>query len=209
MVRDACMYTFTSVYKRGVRLVKRPYGRLITRNSLICVLVTGFLALSGQVCAITPEPEYLTVRNGLPQGFVSSIIQDHQGFIWLATRDGLCRYDGIHFRIYTHIPQQTYSLSFSSIYEIKEDKSGKLWIRTENNHIDYFDPVTEQSNQISNTSAFRQALGRDKLVGIQPDKAGNVWVATQTNGFFRLNANGSISHQRRILQRDTVQPCAA
>ena len=175
----------------------------MARNWLILLLVTALFTLPKKVCAIVPEPEYLTVRNGLPQGFISSIVQDHQGFIWLATRDGLCRYDGIHFRIYTHIPQQTYSLSFGSIYEIKEDHTGKLWIRTENNHIDYFDPVTEQSNRISNTTAFRQALGRDKLVGIQPDGAGNLWVATQMNGFFRLNANGSISHQHRTFQGDT------
>ncbi len=196
LLRDVCA---------GVRLVNQIRDRLMSRNWLVCLLITALLPLPNQICASTPEPEYLTVRNGLPQGFISSIIQDKQGFIWLATRDGLCRYDGIHFRIYTHNPQQTYSLSFGSIYEIKEDNTGKLWIRTENNHIDYFDPVTERSNQLSNTSAFQQALGRDKLVGIQPDEAGNVWVATQTNGFFRLNANGSISHQRRVFQRDTVQ----
>jgi signal transduction histidine kinase/DNA-binding response OmpR family regulator/ligand-binding sensor domain-containing protein len=189
----------------GVRLFNPTRDRLMSRNWLLFLLTTSLLTLPNRAFASVPEPEYLTVRNGLPQGFIGSIIQDRQGFMWLATRDGLCRYDGIHFRIYTHIPQQTYSLSFGSIYEIKEDNTGKLWIRTENNHIDYFDPVTERSNRISNTNAFRRALGRDKLVGIQPDKAGNVWVATQMNGFFRLNANGSISHQHRVFQGDTVQ----
>ena len=152
-----------------------------------------------------PEPEYLTVRNGLPQGFVKSLIQDRRGFIWLATRDGLCRYDGIKFRIYTHDPQQINSLSFSSIYEIKDDKTGKLWVRTENNNVDCFDPVTEQARRISNTAAFKRALGRDQLIGIQPDRAGNVWVATQTNGFFRLNANGTVSHRHWAARGDTVQ----
>ncbi len=170
----------------------------------LCWFVVWLLGSSMQAGA-APEPEYLTVRNGLPQGFVKSLIQDQRGFIWLATRDGLCRYDGIHFRIYTHDPQQAKSLSFSSIYEIKDDKRGKLWVRTENNNIDCFDPVTEQAERISNSPAFRQALGRDQLVGIQPDHAGNIWVATQTNGFFRLNANGTISHQHWAIQGDTVQ----
>ncbi|GAB3957982.1 two-component regulator propeller domain-containing protein [Spirosoma harenae] len=145
------------------------------------------------------------MRNGLPQGFVNSIIQDHRGFIWLATRDGLCRYDGIRFRIYTHNPQQVQSLSFSSIYEIREDRTGKLWIRTENDQIDVFDPVTERAVRLSDSPAFRQALGRDQLIGIQPDKSGNVWVASQTNGFFRLNANGSISHRYWAMKGDSAQ----
>ncbi|GAB4014588.1 two-component regulator propeller domain-containing protein [Spirosoma migulaei] len=174
----------------------------LTRR-LVCWLIIGLLGLVRQVSAAAPEPEYLTVRNGLPQGFVNSIIQDRGGFIWLATRDGLCRYDGIRFRIYTHDPQQAQSLSFSSIYEIQEDRRGKLWIRTENNQIDCFDPVTERSTRISNSPAFKQALGRDQLVGIKPDQAGNVWVATYTNGFFRLNANGTVSHRHWVAQGDT------
>ncbi|MVM30537.1 response regulator [Spirosoma sp. HMF4905] len=177
---------------------------LLLTRWLVCWVIIGLLFGSKQVGATTPEPEYLTVRNGLPQGYVNSIIQDHGGFIWLATRDGLCRYDGIRFRIYTHDPQRAQSLSFSSIYEIQEDRRGKLWIRTENNHIDCFDPVTERSNRISNSPAFRQALGRDQLISIQPDQAGNVWVATYTNGFFRLNANGTISHRHWAVQNDST-----
>ncbi|GAB2540851.1 two-component regulator propeller domain-containing protein [Spirosoma aerophilum] len=168
-------------------------------------LMVWLFSLASSVNAAPPDPEYLTVRNGLPQGFVKSLHQDHRGFIWLATRDGLCRYDGVHFRIYTHVPQQTKSLSFSSIYEIKSDKYNKLWLRTENNNIDSFDPITEQATHISNSAAFRKALGRDQLIGIQPDQSGNVWVATQTNGFFRLNANGTVSNHHWVMKGDTIQ----
>jgi signal transduction histidine kinase/ligand-binding sensor domain-containing protein/DNA-binding NarL/FixJ family response regulator len=151
------------------------------------------------------EPEYLTVRNGLPQGFIKSLIQDRRGFIWMATRDGLCRYDGVRFRIYNYDPQRVGSLSFSSIYEIQEDNKGRLWLRTENNNVDCFDPVTEQAHRVSASPQFRQAVGRHPIVGIAPDRFGNVWVATQTNGFFRLNPNGLVSHQYWPAKKDTVQ----
>ena len=153
----------------------------------------------------TPAPEYLTVHNGLPQGFIKSLIQDRRGFIWLATRDGLCRYDGVRFRIYNHDPQRVGSLSFSSIYEIKEDTKGRLWLRTENNNVDCFDPVTEQTRRVSASPQFSRAVGRHSLVGISPDRHGNVWVATQTNGFFRLNPNGIVSHHHWPAIGDTVQ----
>lgn len=160
------------------------------------LFVVGLVGLtSTRSMANGPGPEYLTVRNGLPQGYIKSMIQDRRGFIWLATRDGLCRYDGVRFRVYNHDPQRLKSLSFSSIYEIKEDTKGRLWIRTENNNVDCFDPVTEQSERIADSPDFRQALGRDLLVGMQPDQSGSVWVATQTNGFFRLHPNGTVSDQ--------------
>ncbi|WP_461055723.1 hybrid sensor histidine kinase/response regulator transcription factor [Spirosoma arcticum] len=169
------------------------------------LIVMGLLGWATPGLAAVPEPEYLTVRNGLPQGFVKSIIQDRRGFIWLATRDGLCRYDGVRFRIYNHDPQRVSSLSFSSIYEIREDAKGRLWLRTENNNVDCFDPVTEQTRRVSASSQFSQAVGRDPLVGIYPDQLGNVWVATQTNGFFRLNPAGAVSHHHWPAKGDTVQ----
>ncbi len=165
----------------------------------ILLLATGLTPTTGA------GPEHLTVRNGLPQGFIKSLLQDRRGFVWLATRDGLCRYDGVRFRIYQHDPQRISSLSFSSIYEIREDRRGRLWIRTENNNVDCFDPVTEQTSRISNSAAFRRAVGRGTLVGIAPDQFGNVWVATQTDGFFRLNANGTVSHRNWAPKGDTTQ----
>ena len=175
------------------------------RRWLLGWFVAGLLGWTMPAWANGPEPEYLTVRNGLPQGFVKSLIQDRRGFIWLATRDGLCRYDGVRFRIYNHDPQRVGSLSFSSIYEIREDNLGRLWLRTENNNVDCFDPVTEQTQRVSTSAEFRQAVGRDPLVGIYPDQLGNVWVATQTNGFFRLNPSGIVSHRHWPAKGDTVQ----
>ena len=157
------------------------------------------------VHADVPTPTYITVRDGLPQGFVKSLVQDKRGFIWMATRDGLCRYDGVRFRIYNHDARQPKSLSFSSIFDIKEDVKGRLWIRTENNDIDCFDPVSEQVERVSNSPEFRQALARNQLAGIYPDRSGNVWVATQTNGFFLLHPDGTISHRYWAIRNDTIQ----
>lgn len=152
-----------------------------------------------------PVADYLSVRNGLPQGSVTSLIQDRRGFIWLATRDGLCRYDGVRMRIYAHDPAQPHSLAFSSISELKADKQGLIWVRTENNQIDCFNPVTEQTRHVSDSPAFRRARGRSPLVGIYPDRSGHVWVATQTNGFFRLDTNGNVSHRHWAPLSDSTQ----
>ena len=175
------------------------------RQCTLSWLVAGLLGWATLSFANGSGPDYITVRNGLPQGFIKSLIQDRRGFVWLATRDGLCRYDGVRFRIYSHDPQRVGSLSFSSIYEIREDNRGRLWLRTENDNVDCFDPVTEQTRRVSVSLRFGEAVGRNPLVGIYPDQLGNVWVATQTNGFFRLNPNGLVSHRHWAAKGDTVQ----
>lgn len=162
---------------------------------MLSLLMQTRLCTAALPAAGAPVSEYLTVRSGLPQGYVTAMLQDRRGFIWFATRDGLCRYDGVRFRVFTHNPLQPHSLAFSSLSGLREDPTGHIWIRTENNHVDRFDPATEQATHVSRSVGFRQALGYDQLVSLAPDRAGRAWVATQTNGFFRLDPAGTVTHR--------------
>ncbi|NEU68126.1 hybrid sensor histidine kinase/response regulator transcription factor [Spirosoma agri] len=175
------------------------------RRSSYLSSVLLFVILSQTGWAAIPGPEFLTMQDGLPQGFIKSMLQDRRGFVWLATRDGLCRYDGIRYKVYHHDPHNAGSPSFSSIYEIREDRQGSLWTRTENNNVDQFNPITEQARRVSDSPDFRTIVNRNQLTAIYPDQRGNVWVATLTNGFFRLNADGKITHRNWAIRNDTVQ----
>lgn len=183
-----------------------PTTKIVLCDSVSrCGLTLALFLFSQLLWAQKPGPDFLTVENGLPQGFIKSMLQDRRGFIWIATRDGLCRYDGIRFKNFHHDPHNSRSLSFSSIYEIREDSRGALWTRTENNNVDYFDPVTEQTQRVSDSPAFRQVVNRNTLTSIFPDHQGNVWVATSTNGFLQLTAKGAIKHRNWAIKNDTVQ----
>ena len=70
-------------------------------------LATGLgLIVLGQIPANGMAPpmifEHVTVEDGLSQGTVLDVLQDSQGFIWIATEAGLNRYDGYEMRRYTH-----------------------------------------------------------------------------------------------------------
>jgi len=71
----------------------------------------------------------VTITEGLSQGTGFSILQDRQGFIWIATEDGLNRYDGNNFRIYRPTDDQT-SISNTQSNVLFEDSRGVLWIGT-------------------------------------------------------------------------------
>lgn len=81
----------------------------------------------------------ITSIQGLSQNEVRCIHQDHSGFLWIGTQDGLNRYDGYEFKKYSRSPFDKNSLSNDRINVIAENSLGKLWIGTDDG-IDLFDP---------------------------------------------------------------------
>ena len=72
----------------------------------------------------------LTVNDGLSQGMIFDILQSKDGFIWMATKDGLNRYDGSRFEVFSPDPFNPYSISSSEINSLFEDRNGLIWVST-------------------------------------------------------------------------------
>ena len=87
---------------------------------------------------------HLTTNDGLSQSNINAILQDHRGFMWFATQDGLDRYDGNTFVVYKQNPNDRYSLSANSVKDLIEDDRGYLWIATYTGGVNKFDPSTER-----------------------------------------------------------------
>ena len=68
--------------------------------------------------------EHLTNRDGLSQMSVPAILQDRRGFMWFGTEDGLNRFDGYDFKIYSHDPSDRGSLANDYIVSLAEDGDG-------------------------------------------------------------------------------------
>jgi len=76
----------------------------------------------------TLKVKRLTTTEGLASNQVFDIRQDRQGFIWLATANGVSRYDGYQFVNYQHSPTRLESLSEGEIHSLYEDRTGTLWL---------------------------------------------------------------------------------
>src|ERR1700756_1846705 len=85
---------------------------------------------------------FVRLTDSLPAG-ITCIVQDDQGFIWLGTENGLRRYDGYRFREFRNDPNNPNSLSGSQVYSLFKDRSGRLWIGSDQ-FLDRFDPATER-----------------------------------------------------------------
>jgi len=74
--------------------------------------------------------ERFTIENGLSNNSVNSVLQTKDGFLWIATKDGLNRYDGQLFKHYKHNPADKNSLPENYVNSLLESSDGRLLIGT-------------------------------------------------------------------------------
>lgn len=94
-------------------------GLIFTSRSFL------FCQLYGQA-QTTPIAETFTVKEGLSENVVYSLMQDKKGFIWIGTHEGLNRYDGYSFQKFLHRQNDSTSLPNSPISAIYSDKNGEI-----------------------------------------------------------------------------------
>jgi signal transduction histidine kinase/ligand-binding sensor domain-containing protein len=138
-------------------------------------------ALSARYAAENLTITRLTADHGLSQGTIRAIAQDHLGFMWFGTNDGLNRYDGYRFKVFRH---QTGSNSISSnmVNTIVVDDNGKLWIGTAQG-LNTFDPATGIF-----TCYHDGPLTKNCYVStLAFDLNGILWIGTHDQGLMSLN----------------------
>jgi signal transduction histidine kinase/ligand-binding sensor domain-containing protein len=120
--------------------------------------------------------ETITINDGLSQGMVNCIIQDHYGFMWFATKDGLNRYDGYHFVVYRHGPSNPNSIADNYVETIFEDSKGRLWVGTTSQGLELFERETETFRHFKKEGDGGAELGRVNC--ITENKEGQIWITS-------------------------------
>ena len=168
---------------------------MIRRLHITCCLALALAAAPARPASRTDTLRlpfrHLTIEDGLSQGMVGSIIRDRSGFIWLATKDGLNRYDGYSFKVFRHDPQDSTTVRDNHILRVFEDQTGLIWVGT-NSGLDVFDPTTEIFHHIpcavvaGDTSKEASCVAR--LILEDPD--GRIWAGIG-NGLCRITPDRS------------------
>ena len=109
-----------------------------------------------------------TADSGLPQNIVTAIRQTRDGYLWIATFDGLARFDGVRFTVFNRANSPgIYSNRFTSLFE---DTRGDLWMGTE------IGAVTRYTGGRFITYSAPNGLSARFVRAFSGDAAGNVWV---------------------------------
>jgi ligand-binding sensor domain-containing protein/nitrate/nitrite-specific signal transduction histidine kinase len=129
--------------------------------------------------------ERITSEQELMQSTVYCIIQDTFGFMWFGTSNGLSKYDGYHFTLYRHDPEDDKSLSSNIVWEVFQDREGELWIGTSNG-LNRFNRDQGTFSRYQNDPADPLSLSNNSVRAIYEDYEGDLWIGTD-HGLNRLN----------------------
>ena len=146
--------------------------------------VAIYFLLTAFYSVINAQPKqlqfrYLTPKDGLSSSEVTCIMQDHRGFMWIGTYEGLNRYDGYNFTVYKNINGNAGSLACDQVHSIYEDRQGNLLVGTDCGLSQYNPDNDNFINYMSEDSSALYGLYCN-VYNIVEDSVNNLWLSTDT-----------------------------
>lgn len=121
--------------------------------------------------------------SGLSSSNVKAICQDNMGLIWIGTKNGLNRFDGVTMHPYNVFDKEV-NRGNNNVSALFNDNDGNLWLGTDRG-IFLFNPISETFKMIA-PKAPDGTSPDDWVESIQADRDGNIWVLIPNQGVFRI-----------------------
>ena len=146
------------------------------------------------------EARYLGIEKGLSNNTVTAIFQDHDGFMWIGTYDGLNRFDGYGCKVFRNIIGDSTSLRSNNVNCISEDANHNIWVGGQK-EISIYNPGTTRFSIPAYTffngaTKFRIA---DNVISVQLVKNNTMLAGTQRNGLFYFDNSTTNGKQIPIV----------
>lgn len=123
--------------------------------------------------------QHYSVTEGLCHPFVYNINQDKNGFLWIGTGEGLCRYDGLEFSS----PRSADSLPVDVVNVSYTDNHGKIWFGFNNGEVWSYDGISFTQH------LFAEDMN-SSVTGISQSEEEGILIATQNKGLFHYSSAG-------------------
>jgi ligand-binding sensor domain-containing protein/signal transduction histidine kinase len=169
----------------------------LLRPAIFCLAILA--ARCGLCAGVEANPPSATMQSpvirswgtaeGLPQNTVNAIVQTRDGYLWLATRDGLARFDGVRFKVFG----LKEGLPGVEISALLEDHNGVLWIGTAGSGLCRF-----QAGRFETIVATDHQPGSDTINCLAEDAAGRIWAGTTAG--LRFYQDGQLVEDARFRQ---------
>ncbi|MCU0660921.1 MAG: ATP-binding protein [Myxococcota bacterium] len=145
--------------------------------------VLAALLLCEHAYGLDPKREFYqyvyrnwSLDQGLPQSSVFAVKQGPDGYLWLATAEGLARFDGVRFQVFD--TSNTPALKSNMITTLELDSHGALWLGTRSGGL------TRYADGVFETYGKEQGLLSPSVSAILEDARGRLWVGTLGSGLF-------------------------
>ena len=118
---------------------------------------------------------------------IELLYQDSTGLLWIGTWEGLYRYDGQNVTRYFADPHDEKSISGNMILTLTEDHEGCLWIGTNTEGLNRYDPSTNSFQHFKHNPDDPNSLSMDKVTEVFEDSSHRLWVGTWGGGLNLLD----------------------
>ena len=117
--------------------------------------------------------------SSISSNYIESIFKDSKGIMWLATADGLSRYNPEveNFSTFRHSDKKPQSLLDNSVMTIAEDLNGQLWIGGKKG-LDCFDRASGEFYHYQNHPLHPESISSNTILSLLADRSGNFWVGS-------------------------------
>ena len=116
---------------------------------------------------------------GLPHNLVQAIAQTPDGYLWLATQEGLARFDGVRFSVFDR--RSTAAMNANDVEAIYVSRDGSLWVGV------YGGPLLRYQNGAFRSYSSREGLSSATIIALTEDAHGDLWIGTDGDGLYRLH----------------------
>ncbi|WP_321331603.1 two-component regulator propeller domain-containing protein [uncultured Bacteroides sp.] len=149
----------------------------------ISLEITVFFILMMPFCTKAQIGRFYSTDKELSNSLINQVYQDKKGFIWIATENGLNRFDGTRFSIYKHNSADSTSIKNNYVRTLYEDNLGRFWIGCING-LQIYDRATDSFKEIF----IHRKDGRinPHITSIVERSNGDVWITTSGQGVISL-----------------------
>ncbi|WP_121667844.1 response regulator [Mesonia aquimarina] len=155
--------------------------------------------------SVSQSVKHITVDDGLPQSFVSGVVQGENDFIWIATRNGLVRFDGNNYKVFQHEPRNEKSLASNLIMHIEKTQDNTLLIRYESGEIDALNMSTENvDHYIDKAFILKHNISDNNETWLITAKK-ELWFFSKTNKLKRISLNRKQNDSEFDFKNDTIR----
>lgn len=136
------------------------------------------------------------VEDGLSNNNVTCCVQDHYGFMWFGTRDGLNRFDGNKFHIIKNQTKQKETLISSWITDLAISPSGELWVGTDMG-VQKYDYQTDTFSLVKFTKGI-------SCTYLDFDHQGNLWMLLSGFSLIKYNEQSELHQNYLYKESDPI-----
>ena len=153
---------------------------------LLCAVCHAAWSVASAGPAI-PRPRQLTVADGLPSNSINGIAEDQSGYLWIATSDGLARYDGITFRVW----RAGDGMLDNYLWSVHVDARNRVWVGTSQAGLAMLD--TDRRTFRHYDTHNTPGIASDNVWSVTSTPDGSIWFGTASAGLHRLGTDGRVT----------------